>query len=621
MSVNKLTLLFLVLLVGFSTKAYAASENLTVIEQNIAKVERLFLLDPELLDNDEVVQLSQDIIQNRSFYENNTVGKVFSLLADAATNKGDLSRAMQFSLDGESLTNISTSLRLTLMLKITSGYYFKGKFKQAQQMAEKSVSLATQLNNPKFLVKALSYRSMTNALNLKHQEAFSDLEQVEQYLTEHQEFSDHIAVLNVLANAHFYIADYQTSVTLYNRILKLRYDLSKENNIESTYYDLARSYLSMGRLDDAHHGFWKAITLAEKKNAPIRVAYGKMGLGQVLFLQNNAEQSLEQLLTAKTLFHGQNLSHPYLTTLISLAKVSQYLDKKAIASQYLAEAELLAERVELTHGQIELYELLAKMYQEEQQFEKALNSQVKYTKLLNKFSFSKQKLFNTMDAEALESEKRRDMSLGMAEETDLKNQFTQKYQQQKSIIVFLIAIVVLLFIAMLFIWLRTRALRLNQQYEEIEKPLDYIATPSQTKKFYQQHFKMARRYEYPLIVGYFSIDNWQELEFQFNKRVIAEVSRTISTLVNEYSGEFDQVGLINQGEYLFLCPHQNAQYLKEIFEKLTEALKVQFFANLGEFSIKISYDYQSPSIQDIDPYIFLSRLSESTRAEYSSYKN
>lgn len=621
MSVNKLTLLFLVLLVGFSTKAYAASENLTVIEQNIAKVERLFLLDPELLDNDEVVQLSQDIIQNRSFYENNTVGKVFSLLADAATNKGDLSRAMQFSLDGESLTNISTSLRLTLMLKITSGYYFKGKFKQAQQMAEKSVSLATQLNNPKFLVKALSYRSMTNALNLKHQEAFSDLEQVEQYLTEHQEFSDHIAVLNVLANAHFYIADYQTSVTLYNRILKLRYDLSKENNIESTYYDLARSYLSMGRLDDAHHGFWKAITLAEKKNAPIRVAYGKMGLGQVLFLQNNAEQSLEQLLTAKTLFHGQNLSHPYLTTLISLAKVSQYLDKKAIASQYLAEAELLAERVELTYGQIELYELLAKMYQEEQQFEKALNSQVKYTKLLNKFSFSKQKLFNTMDAEALESEKRRDMSLGMAEETDLKNQFTQKYQQQKSIIVFLIAIVVLLFIAMLFIWLRTRALRLNQQYEEIEKPLDYIATPSQTKKFYQQHFKMARRYEYPLIVGYFSIDNWQELEFQFNKRVIAEVSRTISTLVNEYSGEFDQVGLINQGEYLFLCPHQNAQYLKEIFEKLTEALKVQFFANLGEFSIKISYDYQSPSIQDIDPYIFLSRLSESTRAEYSSYKN
>lgn len=621
MSVNKLLLLCLLLLVGFSANTVAADESLTVIEQNIAKVERLFLLEPELLENEEVVQLSQDIIQNRSFYDNNTVGKVFSLLADAAMNKGDLSRAMQFSLDGESLTNIDTTLRLTLMLKITSGYYFKGKFKQAQQMAEQSVSLATQLDNPTFLVKALSYRSMTNALNLKHQQALSDLEQVKQYLTEHQEFSDHIAVLNVLANAHFYIGDYQTSVTLYNRILKLRYDLSKENNIERTYYDLARSYLSMGRLDDAYHGFWKAITLAEKKNAPIRVAYGKMGLGQVLLLQHEAALSLEQLLTAKTLFHGQNLSHPYLTTLIALVKVSQKLDKKADAYQYLTEAEIVAERVELTHGQIELYALLAQMYQDKQQFAKALDSQIKYTELLNKFSFSPQKLFKTMDTEILESEKRRDMSLGMAEETDLKNQFTQKYQQQKSIIIFLIAVVILMFIAMLYIGLRARALRLNQQYDEVEKPLDYIATPSQTKKFYQQHYKMARKYEYPLMVGYFSIDNWQELEFQFNKRVIAEVSRTISTLVNEYSGEFDQVGLINQGEYLFLCPHQNAQYLKEIFEKLTEALKVQFFANLGEFSIKISYDYQSPSIQDIDPYIFLSRLSESTRAEYSSYKN
>lgn len=621
MSVVKLILLLISLCVGFIANSIAADENLTIIEQNIAKVDQLFILDPELLSNQEVVQLSQNIIQNRTFYDNNTVGKVFSLLADAAINKGDLSRAMQFSLDGESLKNIDTTLRLTLLLKITSGYYFKGKFKQAQQMAEKSVSLAKKLDSPKFLVKALSYRSMTNALNLNHQQAFSDLEQVKQYLTEHKEFSDHLAVLNVLARAHYYIADYQTSVTLYNRILKLRYDLSKENNIESTYYDLARSYLSMGRLDDAHHGFWKSITLAEQKKAPIRLAYGKMGLGQVLFRQNKYEQSFEQLQTAKTLFHGQNLSHPYLTTLIALAKVSHSLDKNTVAFQYLNEAELVAKRIELTHAQIELFALLAEMYQEKQLFEKALLAQLKYTELLTKFSFSQPKLLKAMDAEILESEKRRDLSLGMAEETDLKNQFTQRYQQQKSIIIFLGVLSVLLFMAILYIILRTRALRLNQQYDDVEKPLDHIATPSQTKKFYQQHYKMARKYEYPLMVGYFSIDNWQELDFQFNKRVIAEVSRSISTLVNEYRGEFDKVGLINQGEYLFLCPHQNAQYLKEIFEKLTEALKVQFFANLGEFSIKISYDYQCPSVQDIDPYIFLSRLSGSTRAEYSSYKN
>ena len=36
----------------------------------------------------------------------------------------------------------------------------------------------------------------------------------------------------------------------------------------------------------------------------------------------------------------------------------------------------------------------------------------------------------------------------------------------------------------------------------------------------------------------------------------------------------------------------------------------EFFANLGEFSVNIAFSIATPSVQDIDPYIFLSRLSE-----------
>lgn len=600
--------------------SHASNEKMSDIDDNIARVNELFLLDPETLPDTEVLQLSQDIVKNRTLYNNNTIAKMFSLLADSAINKGDLSRAMQFSLDGESLNDVEDALKLSLMLKITSGYYFKGKFKQAQKTAEQSVSLAVQLNDPKLLIKALSYRAMTNALNLNHQQAFLDLKQVEQLLADNQQFSDHISLINVLASAHYYIADYQTSITLYNRVLKLRYDLAKKNNIERTYYDLARSYLSLGRFDDAYHGFWKAIKHAEEKNAPINIAYAKMGLGQVLLKQNKVELSLNEFETAKTLLYGKNLTHPYLTTLIGLAKVTLLLARKDDAFQYLLEAEKLALRVELTSEQIELYSLLSTMYQEKGSINNALLNQIKYTQLYKKFSRSHQKSLVAQDIDVMASERQRDLSLGMTEEIDLKNKFSQKYQRQKNTIIGLTLVVVLMTLLALIQWFRARALRLNQQYEEIEKPTDHIASPSQTKKFYQHHFKMARKYEYPLLVGYFSIDNWQELEFQFSKKVVGEVSRTISTLVNRFSGEFDQVGLINHGEYLFLCPHQTPDYIKQVFEQLTNALKVQFFANLGEFSIKISYDYQSPNIQDIDPYIFLSRLSESTRAEYSSYK-
>ena len=43
-------------------------------------------------------------------------------------------------------------------------------------------------------------------------------------------------------------------------------------------------------------------------------------------------------------------------------------------------------------------------------------------------------------------------------------------------------------------------------------------------------------------------------------------------------------------------------------DKIVDALKVRFFANLGEFSVNIVFSLDAPNVQDIDPYIFLSRL-------------
>ena len=618
MDVKKLCLIFIIPFV-LSAQVFANYAQVGIIEQNIEKIDSLFLLESESLPNADVIKLSQNIIQNRSFYNNNTLGKVFSLLADTAINKGDLALAMQFSLDGESLDNIDNALHLNLLLKITAGYYYKGQFEHAQSMAEKSVKLAKDINSPKALVKALSYRAMANALNVRHQAAYADLKTVRQLLTEYQEFSEQITVLNVLANAHFHLEDYKTAVALYNKILVLRQELSKEFGLDKTYYNLGKSYLKLAQFDDAYHAFWQSNNIAEERNAPIKIAYAKMGLGRVLYKQKKYSEAFIQLKTAKAFFHGQNLPKPYLTTLLHLAKVASAIANKIEAYQYLIEAEIVAQQVEMSFEQIDLYLLLSAMYQDQTNYKKALQAHQRYNELIQKFNHSHHIVPDQTDAFA--THKQRMLSLNMAEENDLHRQFSQRYQQQKKFIFFLLIAVSILGIIIIYLLFKARVTRLNNQYYDIEKPKDYIATPSQTKKFYQQHYKMARKYNYPLAVGYFSIDNWQELEFQVSKKIIAEVAKTIATLVNEYRDEFDQVGLINQGEYLFLCPHQDLTYLQALFEELTEALKGQFFANLGEFSVKVSYDYQSPSFQDIDPYIFLSQLSESTRAEYSSYKS
>lgn len=604
----------------FNQNCVANMQNLMDIDANTEHIITLFESDPELLNDEIVINLSQRVIKDRAFYSNDTLGMIFSLLADIAINKGDLTQAIQFSKDGESLPNISKHIRLALLLKITDGYYLQGRYQLALQMSEKSVQLSQALNAPKHLIKALSLRAMTYALNLNHEQAFVELLAVEKLLVEHPEFADHIAVISVLANAHFYMQEYQTAATLFQQVLMLRYNANKEGNINRTYYGLAKSYFKLNRFDDAYSAYWESIQLSKKRNVPIHVAYGKMGIGQVLLQQGKIITAIDELEEAKEVFQQENLANPLLTTLINLAKASLLHGENDVALTYFVEAENIAKRVDLTYPQIELYLLLSKVYYRANMVEEAYASHVKYLDLYQKFSRFDHSKIEHKNHGVDDSQKRRELSLDMAEKTALQRQFSQKYSQQAFKINVLYIVIVIFFIFILMLLWRARALRLNLKYQEIEKPIDYIATPTQTKRFYQQQFKMARKYQYPLIVGYFSIDNWRELEFHFNKKIVMEVSRTVAKLVNKFAGEFDQVGLINQGEYLFLCPHQNDEYLKNVFTKLNDALKVQFFANLGEFSIKISYDYQTTNIQDIDPYVFLSSLSESTRAKYSSYK-
>ena len=84
--------------------------------------------------------------------------------------------------------------------------------------------------------------------------------------------------------------------------------------------------------------------------------------------------------------------------------------------------------------------------------------------------------------------------------------------------------------------------------------------------------------------------------------------------------EFDQAGLLNDGEYLLLFEHQCEDEVKGKIISLEQALSVRFFANLGDFSVTISYALKKPDFKDIDPYVFLARLCESVVSNQSIKK-
>ncbi len=589
------------------------------ISENIQQVEQLFAKEKEALPADDVVQLANNILQKRHFYSADTTAKVFILLANTAINQGDLGKAMQFAQDGIAIVGINNVLKIDFLLKLTASHYFEGRFHQANEFANEAVVIARQLINVRYLLVALSYSAMSNALIANNLAAHQELQEIKTLLADNEQFNNYLEVIEILALAYLYQQDYDTAKALYNKAIKLRFESGKVASIDRSYYYLAETNLKLNRLDDAYSGFYQAKQEAIKHNLPIRQAFADLGLGKVLLAQNLPEEALQFLLPSKTKLSERSFGAPHMSALIALAKAYDKLENKPLSYEMLNKAASLSQKVEVSFEQLELYDLLADMYVSQSNYKKAID--VYKTQITHYEKHNVQQLFVSQGftGNVLELQNR-EIALNVAEQSDVRQSYFAKYQQVKNIVFFLLALLVSVVIIAFYLYLNQRNQRLTNAYEDIEKPDYYIATPSQTKVLYQLNYKKARKFEYTLSVGYLSICNWEELTFRFNKRTVAEVAKTIATLINEYVAEFDTVGLISEGEYLFLSPHQNKQSLQKKLNLIANAINKRFFANLGDFSVKISYAFETPSIQDIDPYIFLSRLSESTRSEHTTFK-
>jgi len=595
------------------TSSYSfANEDLNV-EQNIKGIDNYFLQEPENLPDKKIIALSKKILAARASYPTQTLGKTFILLADVANNKGDDSGALQFANDGRSIQGLDNSIKFNLLLKLSHGYFLQEKYDLTENFATNVILMAESDEVLKYRLIALSYRAVIYALQNKRELALKDLEEVYLLSSANPQYDEDLRLLEILAIAYSYLGDYKTSLTMQNKLIQLRFDLEKLTNIDQTYLHLARTYFQLNLLDDAYNAYWEAQKYSKEKNDIIRVAYAELGLAEVLIRQKKYQDSHDWLLSASAIFNEKHLSKPYLTSLILLAETAQLLDNKALYQHYLQIAELMAKEVTLTKKQSKLLLLLSEMYQKSGDYKNALLIQKNHIELLQQWQKNLgYSLIINPEQRLIADDKHRNF-LAIKTENNLNNKYKDKLTKQEDRIIFLSIVILLLLIVFVYFALKQRALRLNQVYDEVEQPLSFLANPSQTKRNYQLNYKMARKYGYPLAVGYLSVINWQELSFHFNRKIMLEVSKTLATLLNESKGEFDDAGEINEGEYLLLSPHQGEDEIAIKLNSLAKAIKVRFFANLGDYSVKIGYAYGLPTAQDIDPYIFLSRLSESTK--------
>ncbi|TWX74226.1 hypothetical protein [Colwellia sp. C1TZA3] len=569
-----------------------------------------YFQDKELLITQDVVDVAQAVVNNGNQYSHYMVAKAFSLLSDVAFNRGNLSVALQFAQYGSETEQADVDLQLNLLLKVARGYYAQGKYIQLRETAQKAAWLAEQASNMNYHVQALAYSVVAYALNDDYALAVKALTKVENILSQNRQSVDQITLLEIIAEAHFYLSEYSNAVELLNHVLQLRTDTSRTAGIARSYYLVANAYYQLQQYDDAYNAFWQSLQFAKQYKLPIRAAYAELGLGQVLYQQQQFKLAKARLLNAQAVFNQHNLVRFKLSAQIALVKVLYALDKPTEADAMLLSTQSLAESVVLSPQQIVLFLLLTDYYSQQKQFEQAIAAQKHYLTLYQAL-YPKVSVKNSLAAIAtLASNKAKKLALNLAEKSQLSLVFTEKYNRQQRWIILLASMLGCTVIFIIYFCFQEHRKRLNRSYDEIELPQTYLTQAVQTKRWYQQQYKVARKYQYNISVAYLKVENWQELSFRFNRKVLTDVSLVLAIIINENLDAEDYAGVISDGEYLFLCPHQTPEQVLIKFTRIKQAVKTRFFANLGDYSVNVIFSIAAPNIQDIDPYVFLSRLSE-----------
>jgi len=617
----KLVSLFFML--AANVYAQEPSELIKVSNQ----IQQLLKVNDEGVNADTVEVLANEVLSNHQLYSNDTIAKVLLLSANVASNQGDINKVSLFAKQGLAANSRDKKVNLSLQLKLAEVHLIKKQYKQLFQLTQTAVALSKVSHSDKYHLLSLSYRSVALAMLGHHQQALDDLLQVEQGISK-SELTEHIELLTILSLAYHRFDDYKTSLTMQLKILKLRFEMQQTGNIDQTYLSLGYAYFYLLRFDDAYNAFWESRKNAERKNAPISVAYANKGLGITLLMQQNFSAAIAPLEQAIIVFKKNEMFTEQIESAVGLAKAKLGVQKTTEAYELLNQVVKLLGDKEISKEFTGFYRMVAEMYLVQEDYRSAYlwqekHSKVLITKLINKKKTSG--VVNRLSHLTIDKEFRgepinesRKLAIKLAEKSELSSSFVRKFERQRLVIISLSALAVILLITLVGFFFRLRLQRINQAFEEIEKPSYFMASPMETKFHYKLAFKKARKYQYPLAVGYLIIENWSELDFHFNNKSINEVTKDIASVINEELTEFDYVGLLNEGEYLLLFEHQDVDEASAKLDKLVQAVNARSFATLGDFSVTMKYSLNKPDFKDIDPYLFLARIAESVNIKRAS---
>lgn len=256
------------------------------------------------------------------------------------------------------------------------GYAFstKGEFQDALDHFNKGIALSQSLDD------SLGWVSMLNDIGTTYK-SMSEYDQSLEYyfealtLCEEMEFERGIAVtLGNIGLSYFEMNEYDKALEFYQRALEINQRIDNKTSLAINYNNIGLLYGDEGRYKQAREYHSKALELRRELGYTIEIANSLNNIGRLYMQQGNNEKAIDYLSEA---LHINENRDPDLSSIIhenltkSYISTAQYDSALVHAKRTLTLSEEFGTKLGVKIG----HELLAQIYREQGQYEKAFDSQ------------------------------------------------------------------------------------------------------------------------------------------------------------------------------------------------------------------------------------------------------
>lgn len=270
--------------------------------------------------------------------------------------------------------------------QLGKNYGYLGDYKQAQTYLEKAQDIHKKLNNAVEESEDV-YRLGINYYDQSDEEKALEYFALAKSLKEKaNDFTGLARVNNSLGVLHSEKGNYETSIAYYQESVKAQQKVGDRQGEAITLNNLGIAYLDWGKLDSAYVYHNKSLKINQDIGYNIGIIRSLSNIGEVYQFKKEYPSAIKNYLEAKTL--SNKFNDKPLMRLISFKLGEIYLSQKKLdsAEYYLKLSEEIRTKQNNYFGLRNTYKNLSALYEERQDFSKALAYHKLYMQVQDSFT-------------------------------------------------------------------------------------------------------------------------------------------------------------------------------------------------------------------------------------------